>query len=101
MNRHFRIVTCTKQITHPKWYSPLISRKSQLESTQDNNKTQHKVYTYMVCKLTYTILISQGKYEAQDIQTHARNKTNTCKGAMNFQCIYNLIQVTARRNIGY
>ena len=30
--------------------------------------------------------IHKGNLETHHIQTHARNKTKTCKGASNFQC---------------
>ena len=50
-------------------------------------KAQRTTHMYMMCKLTHTYLITQDKQlEAQHIQTHARNKTKTCKGASNFQC---------------
>ena len=49
-------------------------------------KAQHTTHMYMMCNRTHTYLISQDKQlEAQHIQTHARNKTKTCKGASNFQ----------------
>ena len=50
-------------------------------------KAQRMTQTYMMCKPTHTYLITQDKQlEAQHIQTHARNKTKTSKGASNFQC---------------
>ena len=45
----------------------------------------------MIHNLTYTSLNNKtSRKEAYHIQAHARNKTNTCKGASNFQCIYEL-----------
>ena len=50
-------------------------------------KAQCMTHTYMMRKPTHTYLITQDKQlEAQHIQTHARNKTKTCRGASNFQC---------------
>ena len=49
-------------------------------------KAQHTTHTYMKCTPTYTYLITQDKQiGSTHIQTHARYKTKTCKGASNFQ----------------
>ena len=78
---HFRIVKCTKHITPPKWDSPLISQKSQIKSTQNPIEAQHNVYSYMIRdQHRHTWFLKISRKEAHNIQTHARNKTNTCKG---------------------
>ena len=80
-----RTVKCTRHITPPKWDDPLISHKSQLRYRQDEQQAQHTTHTYMMCKPTYTKLITQDTYIGSTTYTNTCKVQNqTCKGASNF-----------------
>ena len=70
---------------HKAHHSPIMGYSINLSQEPTKiqrrcTKAQHTTHTYMKCTPTYI-----SKLEAQHIQTHARNKTKTCKGASNFQ----------------
>ena len=61
-----------------------------MKSTQDSKSSTHKLHIHDT-QLSYTTLnIKTSRKESYHIQAHIRNKTNTCKGTSNFQCIYEL-----------
>ena len=64
--------------------------KSQIKSTQDPMKLNTKLQIHDIQLSNITLNNKTRKIEAYHIQAHARNKTNTCKGASNFQCLYEL-----------